>query len=105
MDGRCAEEHKRQKTEERGSHEVPLLNFAGGVFEHYVRKHGGIGLIRQVRTETDTDVERPVEMQLDGRAKLVHGFAIDTDEEREGVAAFLDADAFGADIDEAIRAG
>ena len=32
-------------------------------------------------------------MQVDGRADLVHGFAVQADEEREGVAVLLDADA------------
>ena len=40
-------------------------------------------------------------MHSDRRAELVHRFARDTDEQREGVAVLLDADAFGPGATEA----
>ena len=52
---------------------------------------------RVVRGETDADIERPVEMELDGGADLVKRLAVVGDEHGEDVAAFFEANAPGAD--------
>jgi len=49
--------------------------FAGGVFAHHVGQHRCVGLVRHMRTEADADVERPVEVELNGGSDLVHGLA------------------------------
>ena len=48
-------------------------------------------------TETNAHIERLVEVQRDGWAKLVHGFALQADEDGDGIAMFLDSDAFRFD--------
>ena len=44
-------------------------------------------------------------MELYGRTELVHRFAVEADEEREGVAALFDADTPGYDRNERVGAG
>ena len=58
---------------------------------------GGGGLMG---AEADADVEGLVEVQGDGRAKLMHGLALEADEDGEGVAVLFDSDAFGVDAGE-----
>src|ERR1019366_6687277 len=82
-----------------------LVDLAGGVLENDIGEHDSIGLVRQVRAEADADVEGPVEAQVDGWAELVHRFAFEADEEREGGAVLFDADALGHNVDEAVRTG
>jgi len=43
-----------------------------------------------VGAETDADVKRFFKLQAHGRAELVHGFALQTDEERKFVTALFD---------------
>src|SRR5580700_6567426 len=81
------------------------MDFAGGVFEDDVGEYGGIGLVRQVRAEADADVEGRVDVEGDGWAELVHGFALEADEKGDRVSTLFDADAFGYDGDEAVGAG
>jgi hypothetical protein len=45
-----------------------------------------------VRTETDAHIERFVEVERDWRAKLVHGFPLKTDKDRNGIAMLFDSD-------------
>src|ERR1700720_3104603 len=82
-----------------------LVDLAGGVFEDDVREQCGVCLVGQVRAEADAGVEGTVEMQLDGRAELMHQLALEAEEDGEGVAAFFDADAFGDDGDERVGTG
>ena len=60
-----------------------LPDLACGVFENDVREDYGIDLVRQMRARAYTHVEGRVEVQVDGRAKLVHRFALQADEQRE----------------------
>src|ERR1700679_2086654 len=80
-----------------------LMYVACGVFKDDVRQHRRIHRFRQVRAEADADVERPVEMEFDWRAKLMHGLAVEADEERKLVTVFFNTDALGDDGDEAVR--
>jgi len=81
-----------------------LADLAGGMLENNMGEHSRIGLVWQVRAEADADIEGPVDVQVDGWTELVHRFAFQADEEREGVAVFFDANALGDDTDEAVRA-
>src|SRR5688572_30093429 len=78
-------------------------NFARGILEHDVRKYSGVGLVGQVRTEPDADIERLGELQLDWRAELMHRLAFEADPQAKRVAAFFDADALGQYVNQAIR--
>src|SRR5277367_5905344 len=82
-----------------------LLDFAGSVFQDDVGEDGGVGFVREVRAEADACVKGSVQMEGDGWAELVHGFAFKADEDGEVVTMFFEADAFGDDGDERIGAG
>src|ERR1039457_4871518 len=79
-----------------------LLNFAVRVLDNNIREHRPVGFVRQVRAEADAGVEWPVNVQADGRAELMHRFSLQTDEERERVAVFFNADASGIGGDQVI---
>ena len=50
--------------------------------------------------EADADVEGLVEVERNGRAELMHGFALQADEDGKGIAVLFEADAFGMDAGE-----
>src|ERR1019366_6370865 len=79
---------------------VALAHLSRGVLEKDIRKHGAIGLVRQVRAEADPHIERCVEVQDDRRSELRHRFALQADKDGDGIAALFDSDALGADIGE-----
>ncbi|MHB1743303.1 MAG: hypothetical protein ACYCPO_16985 [Acidobacteriaceae bacterium] len=54
-----------------------------------------------MRAEPDADIKRAVEVEMDRRAKLVHGLALQADEERDGVALLFNSDALRHDPGEA----
>jgi len=60
-----------------------LLGLAGGVFEHDIGHHSGIGFIWHVGAEADADVKGAIEMQVDGWAEWVHGLTFQAHEECE----------------------
>src|ERR1700733_811463 len=82
-----------------------LVDFACGVFQNHVGYNCGIRGLRQVRAEADAYVKGPVEVQVDGRAELVHRFALQAYEQGEGVALFFDADTLCEHRHQAVRAG
>jgi len=84
--------------------EKNLANFASGIFENDVRKHSRVRFIRQVRAETDANIKRPVEVQVNGRAELVHRFAGHADVESKLIAALFNADALGIGGDKVVGA-
>ncbi|QNI31972.1 hypothetical protein H7849_23645 [Alloacidobacterium dinghuense] len=45
-----------------------------------------------MRTETDAHIKRFVEVERDWPAKLVHGFALKTDKDRDGIPMLFDSD-------------
>jgi hypothetical protein len=65
------------------------------VLEDDVGEHSSIRLGGQVRAEADTYVKRPIEVQGYRRAKLVHGFALQTDVDGNGIAVLFEADVEG----------
>ncbi len=81
------------------------MDFAGGVFEDYVGEDGGVGFVGQMGAEAYAYVEGLIEVEGDGRAELMHGFAFEAEEDGEVVALLFDADAFGDDGDERVGAG
>src|ERR1700691_240417 len=50
-----------------------------------------------MRAEAHAHVKRLVKVQIDGWAKLVHGFALQADEDGDGVATLFDSDALRLD--------
>ncbi len=82
-----------------------LVDLTGGVFQNHIGEYRSIRRLRKVRAKADAYVERSVEVQVDGRAELMHRFAFQAHEECEGVSLFFDAYALGEYRHQAVRAG
>ena len=72
-----------------------LVDIAGWVLQQHIREQGGVERGRQMWAEADAHIKRRVEVEADGRTKLVHGFAGQADKNRKGVAVLFDSDALG----------
>ncbi len=70
-------------------------DLAGGVLEHNVGEHRRVGLVRQVRAETDADVEGSVEVQVMGGPNWCIGSPARLTKRAKAVAALFNADALG----------
>ena len=57
-----------------------LADLARGVLKDNVGQNRGVGFVRQVRAEADAGIERPVDVQMDGRPELMHRLAFRADE-------------------------
>src|SRR6266851_6096052 len=69
-----------------------LLHLIRRTLENDVGEHSSVRCRWQVRAEADAHVKRFVEVEGDWWTKLVHGFALKTDEDRNRIAMFFDSD-------------
>src|ERR1017187_1098177 len=70
-----------------------LPHLPGRILQHKVGQHTRIQRGRQVGAEANTNIERPVEVDLDWRTELMHRFAFEADEDGDRIAVLFDADA------------
>jgi hypothetical protein len=68
--------------------------------EAEVPLQSSIGLVRQMRAEADANVKRSVEVKVNRWAELLHRFALQADEDRDGIASLSIPIRFGPDVRE-----